>query len=94
MRGVVAVDLSVDVFAVDGPRDWNRDRRALAVLETCPDGAGVLVDIGSRTFASPDAALFLHEHDRRLVITIVGVDPRGVASFIEAGRLGVVGGAA
>lgn len=68
--------------------DLNRDRRALAVLEACPNGAQVLIDIGGRAYVSEDAARWLHDHDHRLSITIQGSDPRAVATFVRAARVG------
>ena len=64
------------------------DRRALGVLDRCPDGASVIVRIGRRRFVSQDAACWLHEHDHRLQITIDGDEPEGVLRFVQAARSG------
>lgn len=64
------------------------DRRKLSVLDRCPDGARVLVDIGRRQYVSRDVATWLHEHDHRLAITIRGERPEAVARFVGAARAG------
>jgi hypothetical protein len=69
--------------------DDTRDRYPLAVLERCPDGAVVRVDIGKREWASIDAAVRLHEHADRLLIEFVGTSPEGVQEFVNAARVGV-----
>lgn len=68
--------------------DWGRDRRALAVLDQCPDGATVRVDVGRRRFISQDAAAHLHHHDHRLAIVIDGAYPEVISEFIQAARTG------
>lgn len=72
--------------------DWlnqaSADRRALQVLDECPDGAVVIVDIGQREFVTEDAARWLHQHDHRLQIDIRGSQPIAVARFITAARAG------
>lgn len=72
--------------------DWmwqgNADRRALRVLDECPDGAVVIVDIGDRDFVTDDAARWLHQHDHRLQIDIRGSRPAAVARFVTAARAG------
>jgi hypothetical protein len=82
ITGCVYVDLTVD------PDDFSRDRRQLAVLEHCPDGARVVVDIGRRRYVTHDAAIWLHEHDHRLAIEIHGVEPDAVLRFVQAARAG------
>ena len=83
ITGSVIVDLSSDPG-----ENFTRDRHRLAVLEHCPAGARVIVDIGSRTFVTHDAAVWLHEHDHRLSIEIRGSDPQAVLRFVLAGREG------
>lgn len=68
--------------------DWARDRRALVVLDQCPEGAVVRVKVGRRRFISQDAAIFLREQDHRLAIVIVGSYPETVAQFVQAARAG------
>jgi hypothetical protein len=74
---------------VDPTEDFSLDRRKLAALDRCPDGAEVLVDIGRRQFVTQDAASWLHRHDHRLSITIVGECPDAVGHFIAAARAGL-----
>lgn len=64
------------------------DRQALDVLERCPDGARVVVDIGRREFVTQDAALWLHNHDHRLSIEIRGESPEAIRRFVSAARAG------
>ena len=66
----------------------NRDRNALVVLEQCPDGAHVVVDIGGRKFVTEDAARWLHAHDHRLQVDIRGRRPDAVLRFVTAARAG------
>ena len=72
--------------------DWmdqgSDDRRALAVLRTCPDGASVVIDVGSRQYVSEDAAIWIQEEDHRLQIDIRGTDPTAVMRFVQAARAG------
>ena len=72
--------------------DWlnqsHADRRALTVLDDCPDGVTVIIDIGAREFVSQDAAIWLHKHDHRLQVDIRGSRPMAVARFIAAARAG------
>jgi hypothetical protein len=79
---------------VEPDTNWTRDRRQLAVLDRCPDGAEVLVDIGNRQHPTPDAAGWLCKHESRLAITISGSCPEAVSRFIHAARSGDVWGAA
>jgi hypothetical protein len=79
---------------VEPDEDWTRDRRVLAVLDRCPDGAEVVVDIGSRQHPTQDAAGWLCKHESRLIITISGSCPEAVSRFIQAARTGDVWGAA
>lgn len=66
------------------------DRRKLAVLEQCPDGARVVVDIGRRQYVPHDVVRCLHEHDHRLDITIQGESPAAIGKFVQAARSGLV----
>lgn len=66
------------------------DRRQLAVLDQCPDGARVVVDIGRRKYVPHDVVRCLHEHDHRLDITIRGESPNAIANFVQAARAGAV----
>ena len=75
-------------LTVDPETGSTIDRRKLAVLERCPDGAQVVVDIGRRQYVSQDAAVWLHEHDHRLSITIRGEHPEAIARFVAAARAG------
>ena len=80
------ITISLEVEPDSG--DWGRDRRALQALDTCPDGATVLVRIGRRRSISQDAATILHEHDHRLALIIDGAYPDVLGSFIQAARAG------
>lgn len=84
IAGAVKLDLSREPEG----EHLSRDRRLLQVLELCPDGARVVVDIGSRKYVSQDAARWLHEHDHRLQIEVIGTDPTAVLRFVLAGRAG------
>ncbi|SDS21275.1 hypothetical protein SAMN04488570_1381 [Nocardioides scoriae] len=84
ITGNVYVDLRKS--SDDPYQECRADRRRLAVLERCPDGASVLVDIGRRQYISEDAARHLHEQDHRLAITIQGDLPEAVARFVRAAR--------
>lgn len=81
MTGIVLIDLR-------GRDDDRDDRRRLAVLENCPHGATVRVDVTGRWFLSPSAIAGLHEHALRLELEIVGSDPATVHRFVTAARLG------
>lgn len=83
ITGSVYVDLTKEPDVAD-----SLDRRQLAVLEDCPDGARVVVDIGRRAFVTHDAAVWLHDHDHRLQIEIHGTNPGAVTRFVRAGRAG------
>lgn len=82
ITGEVVIDLSSEG---DPERS---DRRRLAVLEHCPEGSRVVVNIGDRLFVTQDAARWLHQHDHRLTIVICGSRPHAVAQFIRAARAG------
>lgn len=84
ITGSIYIDLTREPTA-ERP---NRDRRALAILEQCPDGARVIVDIGRRTLVTSDAAAWLHEHGARLLIEVRGTRPIAVSHFIAAARAG------
>lgn len=86
ISGTVYVDLSA--FDAGAARLQRTDRYLLDVLNRVPDGARVVVDIGDRAHVSQDAAVWLHNHDHRLLIEIQGTNPDAVASFIRAGRAG------
>lgn len=85
ISGTVYVDLSASDHSDLLQRT---DRYLLDVLSMVPDGARVVVNIGDRQHVTQDAAVWLHEHDHRLVIDIQGTDPRAVARFVQAGRVG------
>jgi hypothetical protein len=85
---MITAEIEVSLEREPDHDDPSRDRRALGVLEQCPDGAVVRVRIGRRRFISQDAAVFLHEQDHRLVIIIVGVYPDVVGRFVQAARAG------
>lgn len=86
IAGRVIVDLArVEESASEEAR---HDRRQLAVLEHCPDGAEVIIRIGRRQYVTQDAAHWLHEHDERLSITIEGDLPDAVLNFVRAARAG------
>ena len=84
IAGAVKVDLSREPEG----EHLSRDRRLLQVLELCPDGARVVVDIGGRKHVSQDAAHWLHDHDHRLQIEVIGTNPAAVLQFVLAGRAG------
>jgi hypothetical protein len=83
IRGTVRIDLSVDVELGD-----TRDRQQLSVLENCPDGAHVIIDLGARRHVSQDAATWLHQHDARLDIEICAERPDAVGALLRAARAG------
>lgn len=83
MTGAVRIDLSVEPASAP-----SRDRKQLSMLEACPDGARVIVDIGQRTYVSQDAAIWIHDHADRLLIEIVGAYPDAVSRFVQAARAG------
>jgi len=83
IRGEVYIDLTLEPDTGS-----SQERRKLQVLQGCPDGAVVVVDIGRRNFVTHDAATWLHEHAGRLAITIRGTDPQAVAHFVSAARAG------
>lgn len=84
VTGAVYVDLTQEP---DAARETHaRDRQRLAVLEHCPDGARVVVDIGRRQYVTDDAARWLHQHEPRLLIEIIGQRPEGVLRFVQAAR--------
>lgn len=64
------------------------DRWALCVLDQCPDGASVVVDIGDRQYVTRDAAHWLKKNDHRLQIDIRGTKPEAVLRFVLAAREG------
>jgi hypothetical protein len=64
------------------------DRRQLMRLEECPDGADVVIDLGSRRHVVSDAACWIHQHDERLNITVQGEDPTAVSNLVRASRTG------
>lgn len=83
VTGSVRVDLSVepDTFS-------NADRNALAQLDQVPDGAHVVVDVGSRRFVSVDAAKWLHRNAHRLAIEIQGTPAADIRAWVDAARGG------
>ena len=85
ISGTVYVDLSASDYSTQLQRS---DRYLLDVLNRVPDGARVVVDIGSRQHVTQDAAVWLHDHDHRLDIEIRGTIPEAVAAFIRGGRAG------
>jgi len=85
---VIAGSVVLDLSREPGLDDDSRDRRTLARLLAVPDGASVVVNIGSRRFVTIDAARWLHEHGQRLDITIEGTDPDAVRDFVAAARSG------
>lgn len=86
VTGSVYVDLSTEPDLFD-----HRDRRELWKLETVPDGARVVVFIGSRKCVPTEAADYLHRYADRLVIEIQGAPEADVAAWIEGARTGVLG---
>lgn len=84
--GRIIVDLSA--ADANAASEAHTDRSRLQMLEHCPDGAEVTVFIGQRRYVSQDAAVWLHEHDSRLEITIEGADPDVVLKFVRSARSG------
>lgn len=85
---MITGQITVSLEREPDAEDWGRDRRALAVLEQCPEGATVRIDVGHRKFISQDAAACLHRHDCRLAIVIDGAYPEVISKFIHAARTG------
>ena len=86
IAGKVVVDLGEEI---DDAFDQARhDRNKLQVLDRCPDGVEVLVDIGRRGYVSQDAIHWLHQHDARLNITIMGAEPDAVQTLVRCARAG------
>lgn len=85
---MISGEIEVSIEREPDSEDWSRDRRALSVLERCPDGAVVRVRTGRRKLISQDAATFLHEQDHRLAIVIIGAYPEVISQFIQAVRTG------
>lgn len=83
VTGCVRVDLSHEPEVFE-----STDRRTLSVLEQCPDGVRVIVDVGDRRHVTYDAVHYLHEHGSRLQIEITGSNPETVAQFVRAARAG------
>lgn len=84
--GRIVIDLSA--VSSDGWEEAHSDRHKLQVLDQCPDGVEVVVQIGQRRYISQDAAYWLHQHDARLQILIEGADPKAVQHFVAAARAG------
>lgn len=83
VTGCVRVDLSYEPDVCE-----TTDRRTLTVLEQCPDGVRVIVDLGDRRHITYDAVHYLHEHGSRLTIEVTGSNPETVALFVRAARAG------
>lgn len=83
VTGSVRVDLTVepDTFS-------NADRTALAALDSVPDGAHVVVDVGARRFVSIDSARWLHRNADRLDIEIQGTPAADIRAWVDAARGG------
>ncbi|MFC7503206.1 hypothetical protein ACOACQ_17700 [Nocardioides sp. CPCC 206347] len=64
------------------------DGAALAILDQCPDGVRVVVDIHRREYFTSSVPTLLHRHGERLHIEITGVDREVVTRVIRAGRAG------
>gem|GEM_PF-2820896 len=86
ITGSVYVDLTREP-SIAGD-DQGQDRRALDVLDRCPAGSHVVVDIGEREFVTRDAATWLGRNAERLLIEVRGTDLAAVTRFVRAGRAG------
>lgn len=87
LTATVTVDLSLE-----HPDDFDHaDRQALMHLPDVPDGARLVVKVGSRTLLSPSAVAWLSVHARRLVIDINASTPHAARRWYEAVRSGEVG---
>lgn len=64
------------------------DGAALEILDQCPDGVRVVVDLHGREYFTPSVPMLLHRHGDRLHIEITGVNREVVARVIHAGRAG------
>jgi hypothetical protein len=89
---VVCVITGSIYIALPEVEDWltqsSADRRALLMLEACPDGARAVVDIGDRQLYDVSLVAYLHEQGGRLHLDIRGTDSRAVADLVRAARNG------
>lgn len=83
IRGQVYVDLRTE------PELFSTlDRQRLSILDRCPSGATVIVDLGARDFLTADTLYWIKHHEARLDIVIQAQDPEAVARFVLGGRAG------
>lgn len=87
ITGAVWLDLSTE-------RGWEhsledkKDRQAMGMLPSIPDGALVYVDVRGRRFVDIMVAEQLHEHAERLNFLVIADDPRLTNKFVSAARTG------
>jgi hypothetical protein len=90
IRGEVYIDLRTEPSA----EELTRDRKALSILDHCPDGVRIVVDIGKRTYLNQDTAWWINRHADRLELTIRGAEVDAVARFVLGARAGDTGAVA
>lgn len=83
VTGTLYLDLSTEPDLFD-----NRDRHTLAQLGQTPDGAHVIVNVGSRKVVSVDGEHWLCHNAERLNIEIRGTSTEAVQRWIHAARNG------
>lgn len=79
----VYIDLSTEPDLLS-----SHDRRELAALDQVPDGAHVVIDIGSRQWANDDVARIVHRHVDRLDIELKGTTRANLRLWVNACRTG------
>ena len=84
---MLTASIYVDLTTEPGLFD-SSERRALTALENVPDGARVVVDVGSRRCPTQDAANYLHRHVNRLQIELQGTPTADMRAWLDAVRLG------
>ncbi|QLQ10957.1 MAG: hypothetical protein HZY75_12005 [Nocardioidaceae bacterium] len=88
-QGVVLGVVALDVSADDCDAPGGGDRWTISMLECCPAGATVRLDVGTRSWPSQRLLAQLHAESRRLRIEIHGSDPivvRNWVTWIRTGR--------
>lgn len=83
VTATVRVDLSVEPDLMS-----SHDRRELEALGDVPNGAHVIVDVGSRCWVTDDTARWLHRHADRLDIEITGTTRANIRTWVAAARTG------
>lgn len=76
--------------SLDHEPDDYLDRRALAEISQIPDGAHLVVVVGSRHFLTHSSVGWLSEHARRLHVEISAHNPQAARRWYDAIKTGEV----